>query len=378
MKSVKMTYLSSCICGLLLFIIGIVLLINIKNAPGPINNDNITPSNNTNQFDIIDNYTVNKNPINFLVLIKEASGNNTDTIIIANYAPETRQINLLNIPRDTKAGNKDNTKINAIYNRGIRGSLNPSQEDKVEAIEYTTQTISNLTGIEINYYIYLEIDTIKEIVDKLGGIYFDIPARLRYEDPTQNLHIDLQKGYQLLNGDKAEQFLRFRQAHRRYYSSDEYKEVRKIYNGSDLVRTEMQIKFVNAIIDQKVNLLEIPKLIPVINFAFNNVVTNTELNNVLTLFSAFTQGSRPEMNTFKLYGIDKRIDDLAFIIYNNTIEDTKSKKILRADEVIENYFSVPVAKFIPDKNKKYDFSTAKGSNPSNSETDSVGDNSDKP
>ncbi len=378
MKSVKITYISSYICGLLLFIIGIVLIINIKNAPGPVNNDIITPSSNTKEFDIIDNYTVNKNPINFLVLVKEASGNNTDTIIVANYVPETRQINLLNIPRDTKAGNKDNIKINAIYNRGIRGSLNPSHQDKVEAIEYTTQTISNLTGIELNYYIYLEIDTIKEIVDKLGGIYFDVPARLRYEDPTQNLHIDLQKGYQLLNGDKAEQFLRFRQAHRRYYSSDEYKEVRKIYNGSDLVRTEMQIKFVNAIIEQKVNLLEIPKLIPIINYAFNNVVTNTELNNVLTLFSAFTQGSRPEMNTFKLYGIDKRIDDLAFIIYNNTVEDTKSKKILRSDEVIENYFSVPVAKFIPDKNKKYDFSTAKGSNPSNTDTDSVGDNSDKP
>jgi len=378
MKSVKMTYISSCICGFVLFIIGIVLLININNAPGPVNNDNVTTENNTNQFNIIDNYTVNKNPINFLVLIKEASGNNTDTIIIANYAPETRQINLLTIPRDTKAFSKDNIKINAVYNIGTKGTLKPSHVVKVEAMEYTTQTIANLTGIDINYYVYLEIDTIKEIIDKLGGIYFDVPAKLRYEDPTQNLHIDLEKGYQLLDGDKAEQFLRFRQPQRRYYSSAEYKEVRKIYDGSDLVRTEMQIKFVNAIIDQKVNLLDLPKLIPIINYAFDNVVTNIELNNVLSLFRAFTQGSRPEMNTFKLYGIDKRIDGQAFIIYNNTVEDTKSKKILRSDEVIEEYFSVPDAKFIPDKNKRYDFSVARGSNPSNSETDSVGDNTDRP
>ena len=53
MKSVKMTYLSSCICGLLLFIIGIVLLINIKNAPGPVTVDKVTPSNNLNEFEII-------------------------------------------------------------------------------------------------------------------------------------------------------------------------------------------------------------------------------------------------------------------------------------------------------------------------------------
>jgi polyisoprenyl-teichoic acid--peptidoglycan teichoic acid transferase len=383
MKSVKITYLCSCICGVVLFILGATLLFSIKNAPQQqVIEKNYIPSTDSKSFDIIDNYTVNMNPINFLVLIKEASGANTDSIIVANYSPDTRQINLLTIPRDIKVSNKTNYKINAVYDFGIRNLKRARDtsdaEHKRKALEYTAQEISNLTNLKIDYYIYLEIDTIKEIIDRLGGIYFDVPARLKYNDPTQNLHIDLQKGYQLLDGDKAEQLLRFRKPHTSYYTSKELKEVRKFYNGSDLKRTEMQIKFVNAIIEQKANLLELPKLIPIINYTFDNVITNTELNDVLSLFRTFTQGSRPEMNTFKLYGVDRRIAGADFVIYNETVEDTRSRKILRADDVMKNYFNVPGGNFIPDPDYHYDFQEILRDNPSNAQTDSYGDNSDKP
>ncbi|WP_027630777.1 LCP family protein [Ruminiclostridium cellobioparum] len=382
MKSVKITCLACLICGIILFASGITLLFNIKTAPpSPVVTENSTPSTETKSFDIINNYTGNMNPINFLVLIKEASGSNTDTIIIANYSPQTKQINLLTVPRDTKGTNRSDIKINSFYDMGYRQKMpkgTSELERKHNALKYTAQTISNLTNIKINYYIYLEIDTIKSIVDKLGGIYFDVPAKLKYNDPVQNLHIDLQKGYQLLDGDKTEQLLRFRKPQTRYYTREELKEVNKYYNGSDLKRTEMQINFVNAIIQQKVSLLELPRLIPIVNYAFDNVITNTELNDVLSLLGAFTQGSRPEMNTFKLYGIDKRIAGADFFIYNETVEDTKSRELLRADKVIEQYFTIPSGNFIPDPASIYDFKIANRDNPSNSDTDSVGDNKDKP
>ncbi len=382
MKSVKITCLLSLVCGIALFVAGFTLLFNIKNTePIPDIPETSTPSTEKKSFDIINNYTGNMNPINFLVLIKEASGSNTDTLIIANYSPKTKQINLLTIPRDTKATNRSDIKINSYYDIGYRKKMpkgTSELERKQNALEFAAQTISNLTNIKINYYIYLEIDTIKSIVDKLGGIYFDVPAKLKYTDPVQDLYIDLQKGYQLLDGDKTEQLLRFRKPQTRYYTREELREVNKYYNGSDLKRTEMQIKFVNAIIEQKANLLELPKLIPIINYAFDNVITNTELNDVLSLFGAFTQGTRPEMNTFKLYGIDKRIAGADFFIYNETVEDTKSRKLLRADEVIEQYFTIPTGNYTPDPDSMYDFKIANRDNPSNTDTDSMGDNKDKP
>lgn len=379
MKSVKIIYLASFLCGIILFVTGFNLLFSIRNTP-EVDSAVKTPAYNTGKSQkLIENYTGSKEPINLLVLIKEASGLHTDTIIIANYSPVTRQINLLTIPRDTKANNTSDIKINNFYEIGLNKTKDATKaENKHKALEYTAQTISNLTDININYYVYLDIDTIKAIIDKLGGVYFDVPAKLRYRDPVQNLNIDLEKGYQLLDGDKTEQLLRFRKEQRRYYTSEELKELKQFYNGSDLKRTEMQIKFVNALIDQKLNLLQLPNLIPIIGYTFENVITNTELNDVLALVSAFTQGSRPEMNTFKLYGIDKRISGADFFIYNQTVEDTRSRKILRASEVIDNYFTIPAGNFTPDPKKKYDFSTANRGNPSNEQSDAAGDNKDKP
>lgn len=382
MRSSKLVYLGSCAMGVILFILGVFFLINIKTTPiqaqdfsTPSSNSN--SNSNSNSFDLVDNYTGNQNPINFLVLIKEASGLNTDTIIIANYEPITKQISLLTVPRDTKAGNNSNFKVNSTYYLGLnkyeRTKDLSQSEKKHKAAEYTTQAISTLTNIPIDYYIYLEIDTIKEIVDRLGGVYFDVPADLKYTDPTQDLYIDLKKGYQLLDGDKTEQFLRFRKSN--YRSSVEWK---KYYDGSDLKRTEMQIKFLNELIQQKVNLLGLPKLIPIINYTFQNVITNTSLSDTLSLFSAFTKASRPSMNTFKLYGLDRRINNSDFFIYINKIEDTKTRDRFDSQELIDKFFLSKSTSFIPDKSKKYDFQAILNSNPSNSETNSLSDGTDKP
>lgn len=377
MKATKLVYTCSCISGFILFIIGIIFLFNINNAL-PKSQDTATPSDITSEPpDFVDNYIGNKNPINFLVLIKEASGENTDSIIIANYDPRTKQISLLTVPRDTKASTNATYKVNATYYLGLHkyersDELSPI-EVKHKAAEYTAQAISDLTNIPIDYYIYLEIDTIKEIINKLGGVYFDVPADLRYNDPTQNLHIDLKKGYQLLDGDKAEQLLRFRKGYLR--GSTEWK---KYYDGSDLKRTEMQIRFLNELISQKVSLLELPKLIPIIKYTFENVITNTPPSDALSLFSAFAQASRPSMNTFKLYGLDRRINNYDYFIYINKIEDTKSKERFDAEEIISKYFLSKSNVFTPNTDKKYDFESILKDNPSNTNTDSNGDNQDKP
>lgn len=380
MKSTKIAYICSLASGIILFIFGIFFLIDIRTASSqPL--DIPAPSSNSNSISIVDNYTGNYNPINILVLIKEASGLNTDTIIIANYEPNTKQISLLTIPRDTKPSNNANYKVNSSYYNGLKKyerskKLSPT-EVKHKAAEYATQSISDLTNIPVDYYIYLEIDTIKEIIDKLGGVYFDIPADLKYTDPTQDLHINLKKGYQLLDGDKTEQFLRFRKSN--YYSSTAAsKEWKKYYNGSDLKRTEMQIKFLNELIQQKVNFLQLSTLIPIINYTFENVITNTSLPDTLSLVSAFTKASRPSMNTFKLYGVDRRIDDIAYLIYINKIEDTKTLKRFDSQEIIDKYFTTKATSFIPDKNKKYDFNSILKRNPSNSDTDTKADGKDKP
>lgn len=382
MKNVKIIYLSSCICGVILFIMGLFFLFSIENAQPDISDIKPIDTSNDKSPDFFDNYTDSMEPMNFLILVKEASGDHTDTIIIANYNPSTRQINLLSVPRDTKAGTNASYKVNNAFYLGQKKSSKLQElsvsEQNHKAAEHAAQIISNLTNININYYVYLEIDTIKEIIDKLGGVYFDVPAKLKYTDPAQDLYIDLQKGYQLLDGDKSEQLLRFRKAHTSYYTASELKEYRKVYDGSDLKRTEIQVKFINEMIQQKVSLLQLPKLIPIIGYAFDNVITNTTLNDTLSLLKAFTQGSRPEMNTFKLYGVDMNISDTDYVVYNYTFENTKTKKVVKAQEVIDAYFSSASGNYIPESGKSYNFGEILKNNPSNKASDTKEPNEDIP
>jgi len=383
MKSAKVVFACSVFSGIILFIAGIIFINNTQNAASKPQTQKQQISTSTSESSVLgvsDDYTASTNTVNFLLLIKEASGLNTDTIIIANYEPATRQISLLNIPRDTKPSNKASYKINSCYSIGIKKFEPPegkiSSETKRKAIEYTAQAISNLTDIPIDYYAYIEIDTIKQIVDKLGGVYFDVPADIKYTDPTQDLYINLKKGYQLLDGNKAEQLLRFRKPQGGLKRASE--EVRKFYDGSDLKRTEMQIRFLNELIQQKVTLFQLPKIVPVINYAFENVITNMTLTDTLSLLNAFTKESRPSMNTFRLYGLDRTINKEYFFIYIDKIEDTKTRDIFDSQEIIDKYFKSNSNLFIPDLDKKYNYKSILNSNPSNSKTDVKKDGIDKP
>ncbi len=378
MKSAKLSFLICLFSGITLFIIGSVLMVNIRTSPPPQQKNTVLPSGETKKtIDVTETYQNSGDPINFLVLIKEASGLHTDTIIIGNYEPVTNQISLLTVPRDTKPTGKSTIKINNVYSTNFSKHLDlPKTQRKTESIEYTTQYISNLTNIPIDYYVYLEIDTIKQIVDMLGGVYFDVPADLRYPDPSQGLNINLKKGYQLLDGDKAEQLLRFRKTP--YNITKAPADVRKYYDGSDMKRTEMQIKFVNELIKQKVTLLNMPKLIPVVNYAFSNVITNISLSDTLNLATGLTRANKQEMNTFKLCGLDRYINDIYYFIYNQKVENVKTKEEYNTQEIIDKYFKSKTGKFSPDPNKKYDFHSVLPPNPSNTENESRSDGKDKP
>lgn len=378
MKSAKLSFLICLFSGITLFIIGSVLMVNIRTSPPPQQKNTALPSGETKKtIDVTETYQNSGDPINFLVLIKEASGLHTDTIIIGNYEPVTNQISLLTVPRDTKPTGKSTIKINNVYSTNFGKHLDlPKTQRKTKSIEYTTQYISNLTNIPIDYYVYLEIDTIKQIVDMLGGVYFDVPADLRYLDPSQGLNINLKKGYQLLDGDKAEQLLRFRKTP--YNITKAPADVRKYYDGSDMKRTEMQIKFVNELIKQKVTLLNMPKLIPVVNYAFSNVITNISLSDTLNLATGLTRANKQEMNTFKLCGLDRYINDIYYFIYNQKVENVKTKEEYNTQEIIDKYFISKTGKFSPDPNKKYDFYSVLPPNPSNTETESRSDGKDKP
>jgi LCP family protein required for cell wall assembly len=126
-------------------------------------------------------------------------GGRSDTMLLVHANPEESLANLLSIPRDTQVEIPQYglTKINHANWFG-----GPNLARRV--LEW------NFNGLTADRYIRVNTDALRAVVDRVGGVRVFVPEDMYYTDQTQGLYIDLKKGWQVLNGDQAEQFARFR------------------------------------------------------------------------------------------------------------------------------------------------------------------------
>lgn len=136
--------------------------------------------------------------IRILALGVDQESGNTDTIIVATVDFEKKAVYALSIPRDTRADIPGHRtfKVNAAYAWG--------------GLETAKQTVQNLLGITIDRVVLVRLEGFKRIVDLLGGVEVDVEKDMHYVDRKQGLYIHLKKGYRLLDGEKAMQYVRFR------------------------------------------------------------------------------------------------------------------------------------------------------------------------
>ncbi len=199
-------------------------------------------------------------PINILVL--GTSQNMSDTIMVCSYNPRTQQASMLSIPRDTYTGkNKNNAqayeKINSRYiAQGVNG---------------VKKHLKEILGIDLDYYVVVDTEALIKLVDEIGGVYFDVPMDMDYDDETQNLAIHLKAGYQLIDGKKAEQLLRFR--HNNDGTSYPIE-----YGDNDYGRTRTQREFISETLKQTLKASNILKLGKILDIANKYVETNIDID----------------------------------------------------------------------------------------------------
>lgn len=187
----------------------------------------------------------------------------TDTLMFCQYNPSTQKASILSIPRDTFIGSSPNSakaadKINAIYSR--------------KGISTLEEKVSNVVGEQVDYYVVVKTNALIEMVDVLGGVWFEVPIDMVYDDPTQDLHINLKAGYQKLDGDKAEQLLRFR--HSNPDSNGKTTTYPAEYGTDDYGRMRTQREFMKATLKQAMSIKSIFKIKKIINCIMSNVETN--------------------------------------------------------------------------------------------------------
>ena len=174
----------------------------------------------------------------FLIVGRDtAGGGNTDTVMVASYDAANQRAALMSIPRDTMVNASwDIKRINTVYNV----NENSKAGSGVDALK---RYVAGLIGFEPDFTVVVEWAAVGAIVDAIGGVYFDVPFDMYYEDWAQELWINQQAGYRLLSGADAMQIVRWRHNNCGVPNP-------KGTDGSDLGRTRLQQSFITAVLKQ--------------------------------------------------------------------------------------------------------------------------------
>ena len=203
----------------------------------------------------------------FLLLGKDTSSGSTDTIILVSYDVPNQQVNMMSIPRDTAVNVPWSIKkVNSVYS---------AKESSGGGLENLKKQVSYLTGVMPDFYVLIEWEAVGELVNALGGVEFDVPRNMNYDDPYQNLHIHLEKGLQVLNGEEAMGVIRYRHDNRRADG------VMPGYADGDLGRTKTQQAFLKACVKQALKLENVGKVKEFVEIFMKHVETDLPLQNLI-------------------------------------------------------------------------------------------------
>jgi len=199
----------------------------------------------------------------------------TDTIMLVSLDTKNKHIDIISVPRDTYYQRPG---YNGIYERKINAAYRGSPLNTAYAVSDV------LLGIPINYYILVDYEGIKKIVDSMGGVPMDIPFAMKYNDPkdTPPLHIDIPKGQQILNGEQAVQFLRYR----------------KGYPDADLGRIKAQQQFMVNAFKQCLS-FDLPKIAATV---YDNITTDLNLKTIIYLTGEGVGITADDIKTYTMPG----------------------------------------------------------------------------
>lgn len=238
------------------------------------------------------------------------SQNMTDTIMVAKYSPQNQQAALLSIPRDTfcgksRASASASDKINAIY--------------PISGPAKTMEKVNELTGLNIKYYIVVDTKALRDLVDCIGGVYFDVPIKMDYDDTSQHLAIHLEPGYQLLNGTQAEGLCRFRHNN----NGTSYP---RSYGDNDLGRMRTQREFIKATVQQTMKVSNLTKIDDILKIAEEEVETNIDWSIAKDYIAAATGFNTENLKSEQLPGSTGYLNEVSFFF----ADETRTKQVVQS------------------------------------------------
>ncbi len=241
--------------------------------------------------------------INAMLLGLDKGGTRTDVMILGQINLVDNEVNMLQIPRDTYVANngRGDRKINSGYGHNKEKTI--------------FKEIKQITGLSVDKYVIVDTSGFRDLIDTIGGVDFEVPQDMDYDDPDQDLYIHLKAGYQHLDGDKAEQLVRFRS-----------------YPDGDIGRMRVQSAFIQATIDELFSLANVFKINDLVEDFSKIVDTNFTMNEMLTYAPYVFATDRESIVTHQLAGEAQYVGGVSYVLPN----DAENKKL------VDEYFTPSV------------------------------------
>ncbi len=213
-------------------------------------------------------------------------GARSDTIFVVSVDAQGRSLNVVSIPRDTQVFISEEfgyDKINAAYAYG--------------GIEQAKATVSAFLGVPIDHYVIIKVAGARTLVDAIGGLHVDVEKAMDYDDSWGNLHIHLKKGPQVLNGEQAVGYARFRM--------DE---------EGDRGRIRRQQQIMEALVRRLKDPMVVLRLQALVKAVKENVETDFSVLDMLDLTYLYKDFDRTRMKGGAIVGDDADINGVSYII----------------------------------------------------------------
>ena len=230
---------------------------------------------------------------NFVVAGVDEQQQRTDLILFCQYNDITKSLNVLQIPRDTKVETKRfDKKINSAY----------GTSEKEAAL---FNDIENITGIKPEKFVIVSFKAFRELIDAIGGVEVNVPFRMYYHDPYQNLTIDLLPGKQLLDGKKAEMYMRFRM-------NDDGTG----YKNGDIDRIAAQKEFYSLTADKLLSVKNVFKTHKILQIFNDNIKMNFTGEEILSYIGKLPSFKKENIKITMLPGEGKYINGVSYFVHD--------------------------------------------------------------
>jgi polyisoprenyl-teichoic acid--peptidoglycan teichoic acid transferase len=223
---------------------------------------------------------------------------NTDVVIVATLNPITKQVTMAAIPRDTGVhipGVRGWHKVNSVYANGEiekRGEEKKGELARETGPSLVKKTVGNLLGIPVQHYAMIDFDGFTQVIDKLGGIEVNVEKSMKYDDPTDGTHIDLEPGLQTLNGEQALGYVRHRKDNRgpKFYDTD-------------FERGKRQQVVIKAVVDKMKTLKGMANFLSVLEVTGDHFHTDLSKDQIMGMILDFKSLSSEHMTSLDTGGV---------------------------------------------------------------------------